>query len=242
MSATQLRLIFSLLMICFVSYSCNSVPESAQSGISEAGNPVAGSQVPEQTSEKTQAVAKKTNQSIPPKAPKTVNQFNRLLKNTSKKDGSLINDGIHDAKGAGIKILQNPHDAFADLPKAKGGNTVDWVKAAAMGKIKPRSDLRDPNAEALVMDLNIVREVKGSMPDVVFPHKQHTELLDCTNCHPGIFIPQKGANAMSMAKNLMGQMCGVCHGKVAFPLSNCTNCHSKKKPEKEVKKTQWKWP
>jgi hypothetical protein len=51
------------------------------------------------------------------------------------------------------------------------------------------------------MDLNIVREVKGSMPDVVYPHKQHTEWLDCSNCHPAIFVPQKGANQISMASH-----------------------------------------
>jgi len=77
--------------------------------------------------------------------------------------------------------------------------------------------------------LNIVREVKGSMPDVVYPHKQHTEWLDCSNCHPAIFIPQKGANQISMASILLGQKCGVCHGKVAFPVSECRKCHSKQK-------------
>jgi c(7)-type cytochrome triheme protein len=79
------------------------------------------------------------------------------------------------------------------------------------------------------MDLNIVREVKGSMPDVVYPHKQHTEWLDCSNCHPAIFVPQKGANSISMASILLGEKCGVCHGKVAFPVSECRLCHSKKK-------------
>ena len=78
------------------------------------------------------------------------------------------------------------------------------------------------------MDLNIVREVKGSMPDVVYPHKQHTEWLDCSN-YPAIFKPQKGANQISMAGILLGQQCGVCHGKVAFPVSECRLCHSKPK-------------
>jgi c(7)-type cytochrome triheme protein len=82
----------------------------------------------------------------------------------------------------------------------------------------------------MVMDMNIVREVKGSMPDVVYPHKQHTEWLDCSNCHPAIFVPQKGANQISMASILLGQACGVCHGKVAFPVSDCRRCHSKSKP------------
>jgi len=32
-----------------------------------------------------------------------------------------------------------------------------------------------------------------------------------------------------MAAILLGQKCGVCHGKVAFPVSECRLCHSKKK-------------
>jgi hypothetical protein len=44
-----------------------------------------------------------------------------------------------------------------------------------------------------------------------------------------IFIPQKGANQISMASILLGEKCGVCHGKVAFPVSECRLCHSKKK-------------
>ena len=69
------------------------------------------------------------------------------------------------------------------------------------------------------------------MPDVVYPHKQHTQWLDCANCHPAIFIPQKGANQISMASILLGEKCGVCHGKVAFPVSDCRRCHSQPKEQ-----------
>jgi c(7)-type cytochrome triheme protein len=127
--------------------------------------------------------------------------------------------------------LQSPSTAFVGLPKSIAGNHIDWVKSLNSKAIMPRWDRLNPAAPALVMDLNIVREVKGSMPDVVFPHKQHTEWLDCSNCHPAIFIPQKGANQISMASILLGQKCGVCHGKVAFPVSECRLCHSKKKAE-----------
>jgi c(7)-type cytochrome triheme protein len=115
------------------------------------------------------------------------------------------------------------------MPRSNAGNRVDWVKALENKSIAPRWDRIDDSAAPVVMDLNIVREVKGSMPDVVYPHKQHTEWLDCSNCHPAIFIPQKGANQISMAAILLGQKCGVCHGKVAFPVSECRLCHSKKK-------------
>lgn len=162
-------------------------------------------------------------------APADVNSFNRLLKPANKRNLPPPEDGIHDAENDGTHALQPPLTAFANLPKSNSGNRINWVEALNQKKITPRYDRLDPKAEPIVMDLNIVREVKGSMPDVVYPHKQHTEWLDCSNCHPAIFVPQKGANAISMAAILLGEKCGVCHGKVAFPVSECRICHSKKK-------------
>jgi c(7)-type cytochrome triheme protein len=158
-----------------------------------------------------------------------VNAFNRLLKPGGGFNRPAMESGIHDPTNDATPTLQPPSRAFASLPKSPAGNHVDWVKALETKRIDPRWDRNDPKASAVVMDLNIVREVKGSMPDVVYPHKQHTEWLDCSNCHPSIFIPQKGANQISMAAILLGQKCGACHGRVAFPVSECRLCHSKKK-------------
>lgn len=161
-----------------------------------------------------------------------INTFNRLLKPVGKRNLPPPEDGIHDPANDGTHALQPPLAAYSSLPKSFAGNRVNWVQAIESKKIRPRWDRTDEKAEALVMDMNIVREVKGSMPDVVYPHKQHTQWLDCSNCHPAIFIPQKGANSISMASILMGEKCGVCHGKVAFPVSECRLCHSKKKEPK----------
>jgi c(7)-type cytochrome triheme protein len=157
------------------------------------------------------------------------NAFNRLMKPPSKRNPPPAKDGIHDPEGPGAEALQPPKVAFTEMTKGKSGNYVDWVKTLADGKIAPRFDRLDPEAKPILMDLNIIREVKGSMPNVVYPHKQHTEWLDCSNCHPAIFIPQKGANQISMAAILLGEKCGVCHGKVAFPVSECRRCHSQPK-------------
>lgn len=166
----------------------------------------------------------------------SANQFNRLMKSKSAWNPPPPEDGIHDPDNEGTYILQPPKDAFVGMPSNNFGNHVDWVKALSQEAINPRYDRLDPAKKAFVMDLNIVREVKGSMPDVVYPHKQHTEWLDCSNCHPAIFIPKKGANSISMASILMGEKCGVCHGKVAFPVSECRRCHSKKKAIKKMVK------
>lgn len=159
------------------------------------------------------------------------NAFNRLMTPPSERNPPPTEDGIHDPANPATALLQPPRASFAELPDLSSGNYVNWVEALDDGSITPRFDKIDPHVEPLVMDLNIVREVKGSMPNVVYPHKQHTEWLDCSNCHPGIFIPQKGANQISMASILLGEACGVCHGKVAFPVSECRRCHSQSKDE-----------
>ncbi len=158
------------------------------------------------------------------------NAFNRLLKPASERNAPPESDGIHDPTADGTMMLQPPREAFAGLPKSRSGNYINWSKAIEDQLVAPRYDMNNPDANPIVLDLNIVREVKGSMPDVVYPHKQHTQWLDCANCHPAIFIPMKGANNISMASILMGEKCGVCHGTVAFPVSECRRCHSKPKP------------
>jgi c(7)-type cytochrome triheme protein len=64
------------------------------------------------------------------------------------------------------------------------------------------------------------------MPAVKFPHRQHTLWLDCSNCHNGLFKDKIGANKFSMVAILNGEQCGLCHGAVAFPLTECNRCHS----------------
>ncbi len=196
----------------------------------------AGKSSPKKKKISKKAVPKKVVKKAKIKSYKNINRFNRLMKPASAWNPPPMTDGIHDPTNQGTEMLQKPKTAFETLPKAKSGNRVDWVKSLHNGEIAPRYDRLDPDALPVVMDLNIVREVKGSMPNVVYPHKQHTEWLDCSNCHPAIFIPQKGANQISMAAILLGQKCGVCHGKVAFPVSECRKCHSQKKDLKKVKK------
>jgi len=157
------------------------------------------------------------------------NAFNRLMTPSSERNAPPESDGIHDPTADGTLMLQAPREAFAGLPKSRSGNYVDWSRAIEDELLVPRYDINNPDAKPIVLDLNIIREVKGSMPDVVYPHKLHTQWLDCANCHPAIFIPMKGANQISMASILLGEKCGVCHGKVAFPVSECRRCHSRPK-------------
>src|SRR3569832_2380613 len=158
--------------------------------------------------------------------------FIRSLKKEKDPSAPPPEDGYHDPENSGTLILQAPKDAYVGLPTTEFGNQVDWVKAIDEKKLSPRWDRIYSNEEPFVMDLDIVRPVKASVLVVVFFFRQHTEWLACANCHPAIFIPLKCVYQINMSAILLGQKCGVCHGKVSFPITTktCSKCHSKAKP------------
>jgi hypothetical protein len=41
-----------------------------------------------------------------------------------------------------------------------------------------------------------------------------------------LFRSVRDGNAISMERILEGEFCGVCHGAVSFPLTECNRCHS----------------
>jgi c(7)-type cytochrome triheme protein len=134
-------------------------------------------------------------------------------------------DGVHDPRNPAIGQLQQPAQALAPLPRDTAGNLVNWVRAIETGAINPRTNLF-PQTEVRVLDQDSIISKFGSMPAVKFPHRQHTLWLDCANCHEHLFKAQAGANRYSMSAILNGEQCGVCHGAVAFPLTECNRCHS----------------
>jgi c(7)-type cytochrome triheme protein len=141
----------------------------------------------------------------------------------------LNKDGVHDPANPGIKMLQEPREGLAHLPKDYPGNAVHWVKALREGIIAPRTNIL-PGTEIKVLDLDILLTNTGEMPLVLFPHRQHTEWLDCSNCHEKIFASKKGGTkGLNMFAVLQGEFCGQCHGAVAFPLTECSRCHSQQR-------------
>lgn len=145
----------------------------------------------------------------------------------------LRSDGIHDPENLAIKSLQEPGDSLARFPQDRRGG-VDWVATLEQGLIQPRETLGGAEG-MLIMDMDIMFTNTGSMPWVRFPHVAHTRWLDCSNCHPKIFKPQRGANKIGMDAILAGEFCGRCHDKVAFSLWVCERCHSvlhEKSPKK----------
>lgn len=133
-------------------------------------------------------------------------------------------DGIHDPLNDAVKTLQPPAEAMKDFPR-DGRGIINWVETLNIGLIQPRTGLTG-NEKMHSVDFDVIFKNTASMPYVRFPHLPHTKWLTCKNCHPAIFLPQRGGNFVTMAAIIEGEYCGVCHGKVAFPPLECNRCHS----------------
>ena len=138
---------------------------------------------------------------------------------------SLEEDELHDPSNPAVNVLQQPAEALSVLAPDSAGNKVDWVEAVRLGQIAPRSSL-DNSAVPETLDTDIIMSNTLSVAPVLFPHKEHSDWMSCSMCHDSIFVAQTDANAINMSKILEGEYCGVCHGAVSFPLTECDRCHS----------------
>jgi c(7)-type cytochrome triheme protein len=138
---------------------------------------------------------------------------------------SLKSDGLHDPSNPSIDVLQEPAEALGVLAPDAAGNNVDWVRALQNGEIAPRPSLHD-DREPEILDTNILMRNTNELRYVLFAHKPHTQWMSCEACHESIFVSQADANPITMGKILDGEYCGLCHGAVSFPLTECDRCHN----------------
>ncbi len=143
----------------------------------------------------------------------------------ARKWAPLAADGLHDPASPALRLKQQPAEALRPLAPDTAGNQVRWVDALEKGQISPRAALR-PGTPIRIREDDILLNRNGGTPMVRFPHRAHSLWLDCSNCHDKLFLPKAGANRLSMFQILQGEQCGVCHGAVAFPLTECSRCHN----------------
>jgi c(7)-type cytochrome triheme protein len=131
---------------------------------------------------------------------------------------------LYDTQGPAYPLLQSAAKALKHFPADRLGN-IDWVQALDQGLIAPRVSVSGAGAMKRRSDEIIMRNTR-EMPWVMFPHKQHTEWLDCSNCHPRPFHEKTGTNKITMDTIMRGKHCGMCHDRVAFSIFACERCHS----------------
>ena len=137
----------------------------------------------------------------------------------------LKEDGLHDPANPAIEVLQEPGEALSVLVPDGAGNKVDWVQSLQQGLIAPRPSL-DGDRVPEIRETTVLMKNTYPMLYVRFPHKPHTQWMACETCHDRIFVPQVDANPINMGKILEGEYCGLCHGAVSFPLTECARCHN----------------
>lgn len=147
----------------------------------------------------------------------------------------LSADSVHDPSAPTLDLLQSPEEALSVLPPDGSGNRVNWVDALRQEFINPRTNIF-PETKIELLDLDIYFDQTATLGVVRFPHRAHTEWLDCANCHDQIFKKGRGVNEFGMYSILEGEFCGQCHGAVAFPLTECNRCHSVSRDEYETLK------
>ena len=148
----------------------------------------------------------------------------------SQKWLAIAKDDLHDPQSPAVGVLQEPAEALgalgAQAPDAVG-NQVRWVQALDRGLIQPRTNIL-PETKVNLRTTEVLLVNTAHMAMVKFPHRQHTAWLDCSNCHGsvGLFEQKAGATKIGMMRVLAGEKCGLCHGAVAFPLTECYRCHT----------------
>ena len=121
------------------------------------------------------------------------------------------------------------YEAFKRKMPLDEADFLDWAEASRQSIVKPQGSLDGRGAARASMRLD--RDLDFSpvgtwMTKVTYSHRKHGAWNGCELCHPEIFPSTKrGAATIRMAEISAGRYCGVCHGKVAFPLTSCQRCH-----------------
>ncbi len=110
------------------------------------------------------------------------------------------------------------------LPHSEHGNGIDWIEAIRI--TKPKYSIFLHEKPIRFKKVLVLRAKLRWIPQAVFPHWEHVQLLDCSSCHPDIFnLKKKTTKHFSMDGILQGEFCGACHLNVAFPVDPCKRCH-----------------
>lgn len=138
----------------------------------------------------------------------------------------------------GKEARKYEYDTFtAKFPKNAYG--VDWEEAEGTGLVKPVDFLEGLSIKKVALKTQENFSIQARVAwvsDTIFSHRKHTVWNGCELCHPEIFpATQKGVVRYTMFHISAGQYCGVCHGKVAFPIKACGGCHKNAQDKDSLK-------
>ena len=155
---------------------------------------------------------------------KTIHSSSVVIDKSANNIRFIEDRSNYDLSNPAFNILQSPNEGLSHLPLDSYG-AVDWVTALEKGVINPRKSLSE-NGTMRRRATGVLMKNTRAMPYVLFPHSQHTQWLDCDNCHPTPFAMEQGSSKITMDDIMRGDACGLCHDRVAFSIIACERCHS----------------
>ncbi len=117
-----------------------------------------------------------------------------------------------------------------ELPRSRFGNGINWIKAEKAGLLTLKDELTGKpgsKTKRTGPQDSVIKPDEQEMPQIIFSHDQHALWNGCESCHPEPFKKKKGSPKFTMEEIIEGKFCGICHGKVAFPVLDCQRCHTK---------------
>lgn len=134
------------------------------------------------------------------------------LKATAERLGTGLNLDLLPTKGA--------------LPFDKFGN-IDWPLMRKLKVHEPKKSIKAGSKDDRRDNEIIFESPSPYVKNSVFSHTSHTELAECSSCHPEPFKEELGTSAVGMSAMGQGASCGTCHNRVSFKFADCNRCHSK---------------
>ncbi len=153
----------------------------------------------------------------------------RIAFAATEKGGEVKNCARCHSQGVDVAVPATDFAAFVgDFPTGRFGNKVDWEAAELAHKITLLDTLPEVSVKrgalAVPKDYSIEAKIAG-LPQIIFSHKKHAVWNGCELCHPDIFTVKAGSTKYTMQDIFAGKYCGLCHGSVAFPSTDCQRCH-----------------
>lgn len=117
------------------------------------------------------------------------------------------------------------------MPRSMYGNKIDWMQAESKQLIILKDSLPGYSFPQQAQVSNMRDEPLDpslpGLPNIIFSHSKHVTWNGCGMCHPTPFALENGKTGITMKEIIDGELCGRCHGTVAFPINDCSLCHSK---------------
>ena len=140
--------------------------------------------------------------------------------------------------GKKVKFEKKFYEYTKDLPRARFGNGINWMKAEQDKLLSLKDEITGISIKKAEQEIPADSELgtkEPEMPHILFSHKKHAVWNGCALCHPSPFNEKAGTTKFTMEQIFAGKYCGACHGKVSFSTLDCQRCHVKPTIIKEMK-------